>query len=86
MITSIRENAALLADILKLVPPVLEITYESYLSDRSRVINDIFKTIEVPPAPLGEQVFSKITSDDLSEIITNYDTIRKFGQGIGCAV
>ena len=83
---SIENSRKQLDEIATLIPPACEITYEDYLSDRGRVINSIFETIGVPVTAIGEPVFSKITSDDLSAVVTNYAEVRKFGDQIGCAV
>lgn len=86
VIWSIEKGRSQLAEIMKLVPPALEVTYEDYLSDRARVINSIFETIGVPVTTIGEPAFAKITNDDLSAVVTNYDEVRKFGDEIGYAV
>ena len=85
VIWSIENSRTQLAEIVKLVPPALEVTYEDYLSDRAGVINSIFDTIGVPAIMIGEPAFAKITSDDLSAVVKNYDEVRKFGDEIGYA-
>jgi LPS sulfotransferase NodH len=86
VIRSIENSRSQLTEIAKLIPPACEVTYEDYLSDRARVVNSIFETIGVPVTMIGEPAFSKITSDDLSVVVTNYDEVRKVAEQIGCPV
>ena len=86
VIRSIENSRKQLAEVAQLVPPACEITYEDYLSDRARVIKSIFETIGVSLTTIGEPAFSKITSDDLSAVVTNYAEVREFGDQIGCTV
>ncbi|HET7679266.1 MAG TPA: hypothetical protein VFK79_03915 [Xanthobacteraceae bacterium] len=86
VVWSIENSRKQLEEIAQLVPPACEVTYEDYLSERARVISSIFETIGVPVTAIGEPAFSKITSDDLSAVVTNYAEVRKFGDQIGCAV
>jgi LPS sulfotransferase NodH len=58
--------------------PHIVVTYEDYLSNRSALINRIFRFLGVAEiAHLAENPYSKVTSDDVWSDIINADEIRQ---------
>lgn len=55
--------------------PTLSITYEEMLQDINAVLARTFEFLNVPPLPVKPSTF-KATSDDLREVITNFDALR----------
>ncbi len=68
-----------MARFLARYPASVEVTYEEYLADRLGVLNRILAALELEPfkeAP--PQDMQKITDNDLSKAVSNYDEIRDF--------
>ncbi len=55
--------------------PTLSITYEEMLQDINAVLARTFEFLNVAPLPVKPSTF-KATSDDLREVITNFDALR----------
>ncbi|MGB3404810.1 MAG: hypothetical protein WBA77_19150 [Microcoleaceae cyanobacterium] len=64
-----------LQDFIKtLNQPICEVCYEELLADRDAVLNKVIQFLDVPPfTPI--EVVAKHTSDDLSEVISNFDAL-----------
>lgn len=67
-----RESAAYVSS---LGLPTLSITYEEMLHDINAVLARTFAFLNVAPLPVKPSTF-KATSDDLREVITNFDALR----------
>ena len=68
-------------------PPAVEVTYEEYLADRLSVLNRVLEALELEPfanAPRSD--VAKITDDDLSKAVSNYDELRAFADARGLAL
>lgn len=60
----------------------LEVFYEDYLADRNRVLAAIFAYLELAADPAAiADTYVKITDDDLSKSVENYDALRRFVSG-----
>jgi len=55
--------------------PTLELFYEDLLTDENAFLNDVFAFLNVPSKQVEGRTL-KITSDDLREVILNFDEIR----------
>ena len=55
--------------------PTLPIWYEELLYDEERVLADVFAFLNVRPHELERKIY-KHTSDDLSEVMVNFDDVR----------
>jgi LPS sulfotransferase NodH len=54
--------------------PICEVSYEELLADRDAVLNKVVQFLDVPSfTPI--EVIAKHTSDDLSEVISNFDVL-----------
>jgi len=60
--------------------PTMDLYYEDLLSDQATCLNECFKFLDVPVRDV-EGTTLKITSDDLSKAITNFDELRSAYQG-----
>lgn len=60
--------------------PVLQVTYEELMIDREKVLAEIFKFLGVRQKPVKSKTL-KHTSDDLREIVLNFDDLRSHYQG-----
>ncbi len=72
---------------LERYPAAVEATYEEYLADRLGVLNRVLAALELEPfedAPPSDLV--KVTDDDLSKAVSNYDELRAFADARGLAL
>ena len=57
----------------------LHITYEQFVNDRNSVIEEIMRFIDVDPAMWArDDVYQKITPNNLSEVVANYGALEEF--------
>ena len=64
-----------LQDFIKtLNQPICQVCYEELLANRDAVLNKVIQFLDVPPFTPVE-VVAKHTSDDLSEVISNFDVL-----------
>jgi LPS sulfotransferase NodH len=75
-----RMDAQLEAYVKSLQLPTIEIFYEDLLSDRSAFLEALFRFLDVPFVPV-KGVTLKITNDDLSQVITNFDELQATYKG-----
>ena len=62
-------------------------TYEEYLADRLGVLNRILAALELEPfAEAPPQDLQKVTDDELSKAVSNYDELRAFAEARGLRV
>jgi LPS sulfotransferase NodH len=64
--------------------PKIKVNYEDLLVDRERVMNELFKFINVRPQPLQGKTL-KNTQDDLREVVLNFDGLRAHYAGTAYA-
>jgi LPS sulfotransferase NodH len=64
--------------------PICEVSYEDLLSDRDAVLNQVIQFLDVPPFT-PKEVIAKHTSDDLSQVISNFDALVSHYQGTAYA-
>ena len=55
--------------------PVLKIVYEDLLTDKTRTLEKIFSFLKIPNKSVQEKTI-KNTSDDLREVVLNFDELR----------
>lgn len=62
--------------------PILRITYEEYLADRDATVCRVLEHVGADPGRWQPaDAYLKITSDDLSESVANYDELKLFLRG-----
>lgn len=84
MIEMITVNRREMDRFLGHAPPALEVAYEDYLADRLGVLNRILVALELEPfAEAPPQDLAKVTDDDLSKAVINYDEVRGFAEKRG---
>ena len=59
----------------KLDRPLLHLDYEDLLADPTAVFHQLLAYLGLPPAPIQGTTL-KNTSDDLREVVTNFDELR----------
>lgn len=79
MLSGIRHGQQRLQAFADCFSDKLEIFYEEYAADRNGVLGEVLRylDIDVDPADVPDAYF-KITSDDLSKTIANYDELQRF--------
>lgn len=60
--------------------PTLPLFYEDMLVDENAFLSEVFDFLEVKPAPVKGKTY-KNTSDDLREVLTNFDELRSRYEG-----
>ncbi|MEM9969393.1 MAG: Stf0 family sulfotransferase [Pseudomonadota bacterium] len=61
-----------------------DITYEDYNANRDSVVKSVFSYIGADPEKWAPaDAYLKITSDDLSEVVENYDELQRFAHEAG---
>jgi hypothetical protein len=60
--------------------PTLRICYEDLLTERDQVLNSLFAFLKVRPMTLEGKTL-KHTSDDLRDVILNFEGLRQLYQG-----
>ena len=55
--------------------PLLSLYYEDLLADRNAFLSGLYRFLEVEPFPVEGETL-KITSDDLREVVLNFDELR----------
>ena len=71
-------------EFLQLCPPTVEITYEDYLTNRLDVLNRILHALQLEPfTEAPPPTVAKVTADDLSRAVSNYDEVLAFAQARG---
>lgn len=55
----------------------MHIDYESFIKDKNTYLNEICNFLDVEGQELGSDL-KKLTSDDLSEVVENYDEVKEF--------
>ena len=60
--------------------PTLPICYEDLCQDKDAFLDDVFSFLRVSPYPVEAQTM-KITNDDLSKVIKNFDELRARYEG-----
>ncbi len=64
--------------------PICEVSYEELLSNREAVLKKVIQFLDVPQFT-PKEVIAKHTSDDLSEVISNFDALLSHYQGTAYA-
>jgi hypothetical protein len=60
--------------------PTMRIYYEDLLVDRDEVLEEVFSFLEVPPHVVHTKTM-KNTSDDLRDVVLNFDELQSFYVG-----
>lgn len=60
--------------------PTLKIVYEELLVNKEEILGKVFEFLNVPNYPVQEKTL-KNTSDDLRDVVTNYDELRSLYTG-----
>jgi LPS sulfotransferase NodH len=71
---------ALQAYVEQLQLPTLKIVYEELLVDKDNILSSVFDFLNVTPKPVQEKTL-KHTSDNLREVVLNFDQLRSRYQG-----
>ncbi len=82
MLNGLKRNYQALDRIAVMFPDRIDITYEDYLQDRDGLVADVMDFIGVDPSrALVQDAYLKITSDDISDVVENYDELSTFAKG-----
>lgn len=58
-----------------------EVRYEDFVSNPREFMMGLCEFIGVDPNKIGTQAYMKITSDNLADVVENYDEVRRFVTG-----
>ena len=82
MLSGLKKSYALLDKVASGFDDTLDITYEDYCNDRNATLGKMLKHIDVDYASSDvPDAYAKITSDDLSNVVKNYDGLVRFATG-----
>lgn len=58
--------------------PLLRITYEEFVTDRDRVLSDLYRFLGVPDRPIEGSSLKKLHKGGPRQVIANYEQVRDF--------
>jgi LPS sulfotransferase NodH len=65
----------------EIVGPKKEVRYEDYVASPQEFMTSLCEFIGVDPLKIGSQAYVKITSDNLIDVVENYDDVQRFVRG-----
>lgn len=82
MLETLEQNYRLLDNIRSKTPGAIELVYEDVLNERQAFFDRIFAAIGVAPIDVtDDDATKKINSDNLQDVILNYDEVRDYFSG-----
>lgn len=80
MVKGITRSGRILETLAQDIPNHKELFYEDFVRDGATFYDAVCSYIGVDAAKVKEEAYKKITSDDLRDVVENYDELRRFAE------